>query len=91
MLEVHQIMKMLEAVLSEKKECAKCLQCDAPAAPGRRGLCKAHYSLYYARLVSIPTKRGRKKYDDNAVALKLILKARPGNRSKNANPFPIPA
>jgi len=89
-IEIHQVMKMLEAVLSDKKEACKCLQCDALANPKRRGLCADCYRAFYARLRSIPTAKGRKEYDKSMVEQKYILKSCRGNRPKKPNPFPLP-
>ena len=90
MIEVHQIMKMLEAVLSDKKEACKCLQCDAPADPQRRGLCSTHYSAYYGRMRRIRTTKGKREYDKSMVQQGLILKSEPGGRPRKPNPFPLP-
>ena len=92
---IQQIAQMLKDIMEVKKTACQCLQCDEPADPHRRGLCKYHYDCFYAAKISIKrsTKRetleARQAFDDDMVTKFQILKPNPGRKPNKPNPFKI--
>lgn len=65
----------------------KCLKCECAAKSGRRGLCQAHYDMFYAEICKLKTQREKNRYDDLQVSLGNVLAARRGRRSEKENPY----
>lgn len=73
-------------LVKRKTQACKCLQCDALAVRGRRGLCQYHYNQFDNELRKVPAKK-RKAFDIEQVSKGKILESRRGKTPRSPNPF----
>jgi hypothetical protein len=92
---VHRLRELLDMArttrakqqVKVKAKACKCLQCDKPAARGRRGLCQYHFNQFDNEKRKRPTKKLRDKFDRDEVAAGKVFESRRGRQPMSPNPF----
>lgn len=87
LLDMAKTVRAKKLVKQKAKQC-KCLQCDAEAVPGRRGLCQYHYNQFDNQIRKLSPKK-RKAFDCEQVAKGMIFESRRGKAPRSPNPFAI--